>query len=563
MGHIRSITRPQNGSLLLYRNHAGLSARYVTDLQLNPQNPATLYVATFAGVFRSHDAGATWTNVGLKGTYPLSLAVNPKAPSTLYAATIAGLYRSHNEGDNWTTITHSLCGIAPPASCPQVREVVLDPIQPTTIYFLTLGGSRIFRTDDGGANWSSLFFGIGGANPSALTIDPLTPSTLYVGNSVTPGNEGPGVFKSTDRGEIWRQINNGLPLARVTTLAVNPASSSTLYAGIADAGLFTSLNGGENWQSIGTGLHTRSIYQILIHPLTPSTLYAATSEGVFESLDGGQSWTPLNEGLFNLLPMHLAFDSQNLQLYVGTGGLGTYRLQENFEIYFAQFGNGEGLTSEVVLINPSRSTTANGNIEFFDDEGGPFLLEEEAKVTSGFSSQVFAGTGNVFEFSIAPLGRVSIATDGRGDLAAGSAAVTSETPVSGVVRFSLRGVGIAGVGPSRAVTGFVVPVRRQSGGINTGIAVHNVGEQSVGLELTLRDSQGQVVAEANLVDFPASGHLARFIGGTGDAFFAQVDTNDFQGTVVVKVRGGKVAATSLELGPRPGEFTTLPVTPLR
>ncbi len=240
------------------------------------------------------------------------------------------------------------------------------------------------------------------------------------------------------------------------------------------------------------------------------------------------------------------------------------RLHEDFRLYFAQFGNGEGLTSEVVLINPSRSTTAIGRIEFLDDEGAPLSIAQAVRATNALSSQIISGEApNTFDFSIAPLGTVSIATDGRGDLAAGSAAVTSETPVSGVIRFSIPGTGIAGVGPSEALTGFVVPVRRQSGVINTGLAIHNVGSQGVGLELTLRDSQGQVVAETKTDHFAGRGHLARFIGGTDDAFFTQVDTDDFEGTVVVKVRGGKVAATALELGTLPGEFTTLPVTSLQ
>ena len=63
---------------------------------------------------------------------------------------------------------------------------------------------------------------------------------------------------------------------------------------------------------------------------------------------------------------------------------------------------------------------------------------------------------------------------------------------------------------------------------------------------------------ATVPDFPASGHLARFIG----ELFPFADTDDFEGTLVVEVTGGAVAATALELGPGPGQFTTLPVAPL-
>ncbi len=554
----------------------GFSTRSISSVQVNPQDSTKVYaVESETGVYHSRDAGLTWSRRQPWPGRPYGpLKIDPQSPSTLYLGTRKALYTSIDEGDSWQSITDNLCvgpdiSIPPSGSlrrCPEVYDFVVDPLQPQTIYFL--GGDGIVRTDDRGRNWDD--FAVGSdVDPDILAIDPVTPSTLYIGGRFG-GEDRFGVFKSTDRGETWRQISNGLPTGWVSALAVDPQESSRIYAAIADAGLFTSEDGGEHWHAIESGLPTGWVPDILIDPITPSTLYALLSGDVFnngevfKSLDGGNSWTSLNEGLSNQTVSALALDTGSSQLYLGTSWGGAYRLHEDSRLYFAQFGNGEGLTSEVVLINPSRSTTAVGRIEFFDGEGAPFSIAQAVKAAIVLSSQIISGEApNTFEFSIAPLGTVSIATDGRGDLAAGSAAVTSETPVSGVIRFSTPDVGIAGVGPSQALTGFVVPVRRQSGVINTGIAIHNVGVQAVRLELTLRDSQGQVVAESNIGNFAGRGHLARFIGGTDDAFFTQVDTDDFEGTVVVKVKGGRAAATSLELGTQPGEFTTMPVTPLQ
>ena len=108
-----------------------------------------------------------------------------------------------------------------------------------------------------------------------------------------------------------------------------------------------------------------------------------------------------------------------------------------------------------------------------------------------------------------------------------------------------------------------MPVRRTTGGINTGLAIHNTESQPVTLNLTLRDEQGQEVVARTIEDFPARGHLVQFIGGEGDVLFPEADTDDFQGTVTVVVTGGKVAATALELGTVAGQFTTLPVTPVQ
>ena len=163
-------------------------------------------------------------------------------------------------------------------------------------------------------------------------------------------------------------------------------------------------------------------------------------------------------------------------------------------------------------------------------------------------------------FSVPPLGKATISTDGVGDVVVGAAVVTSPNTLAGVVRFNISGIGIAGVGSSAPVSGFLTPVRRESGGINTGVALYNPGSEAVTLSLTLRDSEGQTVTggTSTIADFPASGHLAQFI----DTLFPDADTSDFEGVLVVEVTGGTVAATALELGTSAGQFTTLPVTAL-
>ena len=164
------------------------------------------------------------------------------------------------------------------------------------------------------------------------------------------------------------------------------------------------------------------------------------------------------------------------------------------------------------------------------------------------------------EFSIPPLGSFIISSDGQGSLAVGSAIVNSTHPLGGVVRFSIPDIGIAGVGSSQPLKRFITPVRRTAGGINTGIAIHNTGSRVVTVSLTLRSKQGEVVPEgrATIDDFRGNGHLAQFI----NELFPNADTIDFDGTLVVEVIGGVVAATALDLGIEAGQFTPLPVTPL-
>ena len=229
-------------------------------------------------------------------------------------------------------------------------------------------------------------------------------------------------------------------------------------------------------------------------------------------------------------------------------------------IHFSQFANGAGLVSSLFLLNPSVTDQARGEVAFFGDDGNPLSIAINGEAAA-----------SRIPFEIPPQGGAILSTDGQGDLVAGSArALITEGVIGGVLRFSIPGTGIAGVGSSGPFTDFIAPVRRSSAtGLNTGVAVSATGgigvaESTSGaaitLNLTLRDSTGAAVqggeAERNLGD---NGHLAKFI----DELFPEADTADFTGTLTVTAAGGTIAATAIELGNQPGQFTTLPVNALQ
>ncbi len=88
-------------------------------------------------------------------------------------------------------------------------------------------------------------------------------------------------------------------------------------------------------------------------------------------------------------------------------------------------------------------------------------------------------------------------------------------------------------------------MRRKEGAINTGIALHNSGITPLALRLELRTREGQEIATSSIAEFAAGAHLARFI----DELFPNVDSPDLDGTLVVHVEAGRVAATVLVLSP--------------
>jgi hypothetical protein len=223
-------------------------------------------------------------------------------------------------------------------------------------------------------------------------------------------------------------------------------------------------------------------------------------------------------------------------------------------LLFPQFGNGGGLISELVLANTT-ALEASLRVEFRDGEGVPMDVGiSEAPLGAGAPTGIFSS----IDFALPPFGTVTIPTDGLGnEPSAGSVVVLSDRRVGGVVRFSIAGVGIAGVGASPPLTEFIVPVRRKAGVINTGLALRNAVSTPVRIEMTLARQDGTVAPHGSetIDDFAGSGQLARFI----DELFPDADTDDFKGSVRVEIFGGSVAATALELGGEPGQFTTLPV----
>jgi hypothetical protein len=229
-------------------------------------------------------------------------------------------------------------------------------------------------------------------------------------------------------------------------------------------------------------------------------------------------------------------------------------------LYFAHLANGSeagiGAVSDVLLTNSSESSDSTATVKFSQDDGSPLLLnvtvtEEGVTVQQDKVSELTV--------KVAPLGLTRISTDGEGPVVSGAAVVTFDNPLGGVIRFTLSPFGTAGVGASELVRGFITPVRKSA--IDTGLALYNPEDKTISLRMTLRNRSGeQVQGGIHSRNLDAGGHLARFVG----EFFTSADLEGFEGTITVEVTtfNALVAATALELGSQPGEFTTLPVTPI-
>ena len=221
---------------------------------------------------------------------------------------------------------------------------------------------------------------------------------------------------------------------------------------------------------------------------------------------------------------------------------------------FAHFANGTGITSEMVFLNPSTQPSRPA-VYFYDTEGNPIAPESVVDITGDL--EIAEDGALTVQTEMEPLGVLTISTHGRGPLVSGSVRVVSDGPIGGLLRFDLPGVGAGVVGASPPISDAIFPVRRQEGGINTWVALHNL-ESSAGLVHCDLMREG-VLLDGASIPLEANGQTSWFI----DQAFPDTDTSDFAGSVRCSAPGGDLfTAVALEMDPGTRIFTTLPVVPV-
>ena len=231
---------------------------------------------------------------------------------------------------------------------------------------------------------------------------------------------------------------------------------------------------------------------------------------------------------------------------------------------FAHFANGTWIT-DLVFVNletqpsgpaPTPFHTAippsRPAIYFYDTEGALVAPDSVVDITGDL--EITEDGALTVRTEMEPLGVLTISTHGRGELVSGSVRVVSDGPIGGMLRFEHPAIGEAVVGAGPPVGDVLFPVRRQEGGINTGVALHNL-ESSPGLLRCDLMREG-VLLDAASIPLEANGQTSWLI----DQAFPAADTSDFAGSVRCDAVGeGLFSAVALEMDPGNRIFTTLPV----
>jgi len=308
--------------------NAGLIGTDVLVLEADPSNPGHLYASTGLDVHKTVDDGETWfsINAGFVRPRVYALAVDALSKDTVYAGTwTSEVYRSTDAGLNWVQVNGGLERDATIASMAIQYEPDGQQNQPKSVLFAGTIGAGVFRSTDGGVEWTAINSGLDDLRVQVLALAPEPASVLYAGTHT-------GISRlDLTRELIWQSAQEGLPQDEVSSIAIDPGSPSRIYAASATGigKLFRSTDAGITWAAIGQGsLPTNArIHDLAFHSQSggPNLLYAATDGGVLYSEDGGFSWQAINEGLpLGAKVLALAVDSERSKLYASVSNRGVY-----------------------------------------------------------------------------------------------------------------------------------------------------------------------------------------------------------------------------------------------
>ncbi len=306
----------------------GLHGQSIRSFAMAPSNPAFLVAGTLQGVFRSSDAGATWTQISPVGSREIheveSLAIDPGNPDVIYAGTWHLPWKTTDGGKSWYNIKRGVIDDS------DVFSIIIDPEKPHVIYASACSG--IYKSESAG----ELFHKIQGIPSTArrtrvLRQDPLHREVVYAGTTeglyktmdggrtfkrmtsagviindvhVDPDNpqhvllatDRGGILASDDGGTTFKASNAGFSERKVEALLVDRSNPRRIYAGVVNdktyGGAFVSQNGGVNWQQVAAGLDGRDVFALA--QAQDGTILAGTNDGIFALPPDATAWEPRN-----------------------------------------------------------------------------------------------------------------------------------------------------------------------------------------------------------------------------------------------------------------------------
>ncbi len=318
------------------------------------QQPHTFYFGGVGGgVWKTDDAGITWAPVSdgqITSTGSIgSIDVAPSNPNHVWVGTGSaairsnviigrGVYKSLDAGKSWSFMGLKESG--------QIGGIKVHPFNADTVWLAALGSPfgpnderGIFKTTDGGKTWKKTLFVNNETGGRDLEVDWQNPDILYAAMykgfrkgwdiiSGGPASEG-GIYKSIDGGETWKKISAGLPGKLIGKIDIDIARSNSrvLYAMVEapgnEGGLYRSNDAGESWTLVNSSQRLRArpfyFHYVNVNPKNENEVWV-NELGLQKSSDGGKTFTTVETPHGDNHGMWFNPDNPDIILQVNDGG---------------------------------------------------------------------------------------------------------------------------------------------------------------------------------------------------------------------------------------------------
>ena len=288
-------------------------------ITLDPSNPDVVWVGTGEnvggrhvaygdGIYRSDNGGTTWKNMGLKKSEHISeIIVHPDNSDVVWVAAQGplwtsggerGLYKTTDGGTSWKRVLGN-------DKWTGVTDIMIDPRNPQILYAATwdrhrtvaalMGGgpgTALYRSDDGGENWTKLTNGLPKSNMGkiGITISPQNPDVVYAAIELdrTQG----AVFRSSNRGASWTKmsdtVSGGTGPHYYQELYASPHEFDRLY--LMNVRVLTSGDGGKTFVQLKEQDKHSDNHAIVFKKDDPNYIMLGTDAGIYETFDNAETW---------------------------------------------------------------------------------------------------------------------------------------------------------------------------------------------------------------------------------------------------------------------------------
>jgi photosystem II stability/assembly factor-like uncharacterized protein len=295
-------------------------------LAVAPSNPDILYVgsgeglqrpdlAVGDGIYKSTDAGRTWTHLGLRDAQQITaIVVDPKNPDRVFVAaeghpygpnTERGVFRSLDGGKNFEKVLYKDENTG-------AADLVMDPADPQVLYAalwaarvapwevrggesFVIPGSGLYKSTDGGTKWQPLTKGLptgeDGLARIGIAIAPSEPKRVYL--TVESKNKGAGIYRSDDAGESFALVNSDHRIGGrgpgAMGIAVAPDNPDVIY--VANTTSWKSTDGGKTFFGFKGAPGGDDYQRIWISTENPQIIVLSADQGAAISVNGGATWS--------------------------------------------------------------------------------------------------------------------------------------------------------------------------------------------------------------------------------------------------------------------------------